>query len=161
MSLKPHPYHTGPILDQTLYLDSSKSFTHTVLLVLSALLSHSLTEAHSNPTFPLFSLTLKETFSVRILKFLLDIDIGCFHICLILGITCITVFPINLELIEKGQCLIGSISHIKPYCVYNPHGSKNWMETQFIQVSDNAATVAFTSWYSLAFKLQKKRRYLC
>lgn len=31
------------------------------------------------------------------------------------------------------------------------------METQFIKVSGNAATVAFTSWYSLAFKLQQKR----
>lgn len=122
MSFKLHPYHTGPILDQTLYRDSSKSFTHIVLLVLSALLSHSLTESHSNPTFPLFSLTLKETLPVRIFKLLLDINIGCFHICLILGITYITVFPVNLELTEKGQGLSGPVSHIKPHSIYNPHG---------------------------------------
>lgn len=78
---------------------------------------------------------------MRIFKFLLYTDIGCFNICLILGIIYITAFPINLELIEKkGQCLIGPVSHSKPQSVYNPHGSENRIGTQFIKVSENAAT---------------------
>lgn len=93
---------------------------HDLLLVFSAVLSHLLSEAHLNPTFPLFSLPLmKETLPGRILNSLLPLDIGCFHVYLILGYYLPNSIPLLIWNSQKGSgsVLLGPVSHIKPHSV--------------------------------------------
>ena len=118
--MKPQPYRGVPILEQTLYLYPSSIFMHALLLVFSAILLHLFPEAHLNPTFPLFSLPLmKETLPGRILNSLLPLDIGCFHVYLILGYYLPNSIPLLIWNSQKGSgsVLLGPVSHIKPHSV--------------------------------------------
>lgn len=123
VSLKLQLYHDGSVLEQTLYLYTSKIFTHAFLLVFSPLLSRSFIEAHSNPTFPLFSLTWnKEILPASSLKVLLLINIAHFpYICLILGYYLHNRIPYSSLIhreVKEGQYITGTVSHIKPHSSY-------------------------------------------
>ena len=129
---------------------------HDLLLVFSAVLSHLLSEAHLNPTFPLFSLPLmKETLPGRILNSLLPLDIGCFHVYLILGYYLPNSIPLLIWNSQKGSgSVLLALFPILNHTVYlqgNPHGSINGMDIQFIKVSDCVRESGPCAIYQLAF----------